>query len=68
MFKEKGTDHPLVGKRIRMIQMSPDPHPIESGEMGTIKFVDDMGYIGVHWDNGRQLSVLPKEDEYKILE
>jgi hypothetical protein len=35
--------------------------------MGTIVFVDDMGYYGVDWDNGRSLSVIPEEDKFEII-
>ena len=65
-FLKRGKSHPLVGKRIRMIQMCPDPNPIEPDTMGTIDFVDDLGQIGVTWDNGRRLSVVPEEDQYEI--
>lgn len=56
----------IVGKRIKMIKMSPDPHPIEPGTMGTIKMVDGIGQIHVNWDNGRSLAVIPGVDEYEI--
>jgi hypothetical protein len=65
-FLKRGQSHPLVGKRIKMILMK-DKYAVEPNEMGTINFVDDMGQIGVLWDNGRKLSVIPEEDEYEIM-
>lgn len=56
-----------VGKRIKMIKMSPDPHPIEPGTMGTIRLVDGIGQIHVNWDNGRTLAMIP-EDEYEVVD
>lgn len=60
----------LVGKRIKLILMDDDPktHPIEPNTLGTIQWVDDMGYYGVNWDNGRTLSVIPDEDKFEILD
>lgn len=59
----------LVGKRIKLIQMDDDPktNPIQPNTMGTIVFVDDMGYYVVDWDNGRTLSVIPEEDKFEIV-
>jgi hypothetical protein len=65
-FLKRGQSHPLVGKRIKMILMN-DKYAVEPNEMGTINFVDDMGQIGVLWDNGRKLSVIPEEDQYEIM-
>lgn len=60
----------LVGKRIKLISMDDDPktNPIPPNSLGTIDFVDDMGYYGVSWDNGRKLSVIPDEDKFEILD
>jgi hypothetical protein len=57
----------LIGKRIKLIEMKEDPHPIESGTMGTIYHI---GYdtLNVKWDNGRQLGVIVDVDEFEIIE
>lgn len=55
------------GTRIRMIHMT-DPHPVDTGTEGTVKFVDDAGHIHVSWDNGSTLAVLPLEDEFEVIE
>jgi hypothetical protein len=57
----------LNGKRIKMINMKEDPHPIEPGTLGTIRNADPM-CISVDWDNGRGLGVIPEVDEFEILE
>lgn len=57
----------LDGKRIKMISMD-DPDPIEPGTMGTVIKIDGAGQIQVKWDNGRNLSVIPEEDQFEILD
>jgi hypothetical protein len=57
----------LDGKRIKMISMD-DPDPIEPGTMGTVIKIDGAGQIQVKWDNGRNLSVIPEEDRFEILD
>ena len=56
-----------VGTRIELIQMGDDPQPVPPGTRGTVAYVDDMGQIGMHWDNGRGLSLIPGEDSFRKL-
>lgn len=67
----------LVGKRIKLINMPDDPHPIEKGTFGTIlgysKHYDNIkktdGYtLRVRWDNGRTLNVLWGIDEFVVID
>lgn len=57
----------LIGKRIRLIEMFDDPQPVESGTMGTIRYVGG-GVINVNWDNGRSIGVIEDKDQYVILD
>ena len=59
------TSQNIEGKRIKMILMD-DIEPIEPGAMGTIVKVDGIGQIIVKWDSGRNLSVIPGEDQFEI--
>lgn len=62
------------GDRIRLLEMSNDPAPIEAGAEGTVAFVTDlsnmgkgdMHQIGVRWDNGRGLSLCELDKWEKI--
>ena len=53
------------GTRIKLEHMD-DPYPVEPGTGGTVRFVDDAGSVGVEWDNGRTLSLMPGEDTFSI--
>ena len=55
------------GTRIVLNSMN-DPYAlVESGTRGTVRYVDDAGQIGVAWDNGRSLSLIPGVDSFRKL-
>ena len=55
------------GTRLELISMD-DPHAsVPSGTRGTVKYVDDVGQIGMSWDNGRTLSIVPSVDSFRTL-
>lgn len=58
------------GTRVQLDRMgSDDPRPIESGTLGTVIAVDDMGTIYCNFDNGRCLGICPEADSFhKIIE
>ena len=57
------------GTRLVCIFMSDPFSPIDSGEKGTVRCVDDMGTIHMQWDNGRTLGLIYGEDSFrKIVE
>ena len=52
-----------AGTRIALHSMD-DPQAPSPGTMGTVVYVDDMGQLGVEWDNGSALSLIPGEDSF----
>ena len=55
------------GTRIVLNNMNDPYSPVESGSRGTLRYVDDCGQLGVAWDNGRSLSLIPGEDSFHKL-
>ena len=55
------------GSRIVLNNMNDPYSPVESGTRGTLRYVDDCGQLGVAWDNGRSLSLVPGVDSYRRL-
>lgn len=51
------------GTRIVLEAMN-DPHAPPPGTKGTVVYVDDMGQIGMKWDNGSSLSLMPGLDSF----
>lgn len=56
-----------IGTRLELISMDDPYAPVPSGTRGTVQYVDDMGQIGMKWDNGRSLSLIPGEDSFRRL-
>ena len=55
------------GTRIQLDHMEDPWAPVPPGMRGTVQFVDDIGQIGMKWDNGRTLSLVPGEDSFRQL-
>jgi hypothetical protein len=56
-----------VGCRVELLRMD-DPQAPPIGTKGTVRYVDDIGSLGVAWDNGSSLQVVYGEDLFKKLE
>ena len=66
MAEESRRKYPK-GTRFELIRMGDDPRPVPPGTRGTVVYVDDMGQVGMRWDNGQSLSLIPGEDSFRIL-
>ena len=55
------------GTRIQLDHMEDPWAPVPPGTRGTAAYVDDIGQIGMKWDNGRTLSLVPGEDSFRKL-
>ena len=59
-------DYP-VGCRVELVRMD-DPQAPPVGTKGTVRYVDDIGSLGIAWDNGSSLQVVYGEDLCRKLE
>ena len=55
------------GTRLVVENMNDPYAPVPPGTKGTVLYVDDIGQIGMKWDNGRSLSIVPGEDSFRRL-
>lgn len=55
------------GIRVELMEMD-DPQAPAVGTKGTVRYVDDAGQIGVAWDTGSSLAVIPGVDRVRIVE
>jgi len=60
-------DHPLEGRRVRLVRCTDEYTRIEPGELGTVTNVDDIGTVHVRWDGGSRLGLVEGEDEWEVL-
>lgn len=51
-----------IGCRVRLDYMDDPWSKLDSGDLGTVRCVDDMGTIHVAWDCGSSLGVVYGED------
>lgn len=60
-----------VGDTIELIKMENDANPIQVGTRGIIKKINSMPdnetQIEVNWENGRNLSLIYPEDQFKVI-
>jgi hypothetical protein len=54
------------GTRIKLNYMN-DSQAVQSGTLGTVAYVDDMGTIHMKWDNGRSLGLVVGEDSFEVI-
>lgn len=47
-----------------MLHSMDDAQAPPPGAMGTVVYVDDMGQIGIQWDTGSSLSLIPGVDSF----
>ena len=53
-----------IGARIVLHNMDDPYAKIPDGTKGTVAYVDDAGHIGVQWDNGSTLNLIPGVDSF----
>lgn len=66
-FAERIKQNYPKGTRIELNHMDDPFAPVPAGTRGTVVYVDDMGQLGMNWDNGSGLSLIPGEDSFRKL-
>jgi hypothetical protein len=56
-----------IGCRVELLRMD-DPQAPPVGTKGTVRYVDDIGSLGVAWDNSSSLQVVYGEDLCRKLD
>ncbi|MCD8187244.1 MAG: DUF4314 domain-containing protein [Ruminococcus sp.] len=55
-----------VGIKVRLIKMDDKQAP-PVGTVGVVEFVDDIGSVHTHWENGSGLAFIPEIDMVQKL-
>lgn len=62
---------PREGDRVRLLEMTDDPCPLDPGDEGTVLWVTELDptsyQVAVHWDSGRTLNLCVPPDRYEVL-
>ena len=58
----------LRGRRVRLISTTDQYTNLRTGDEGTVVLVDDIGTVHVSWDNGSSLGLVPREDNWQLLD
>lgn len=53
------------GTRLELIAIDDPYTTLKAGDLGTVDFVDDTGQIGMVWDSGSRLSLIPNVDSFR---
>ena len=58
-----------IGDRIRLLSMPDDPDPLPIGATGMVVGITEgpMAQVGVDWDNGRSLMLIPGVDQVEVI-
>ena len=62
------SEHPLVGRRVRLIRTTDNYTSLRPGSEGTITGVDDIGTTHVSWDDGSRLGLIEGEDVWQVID
>ena len=53
------------GTKLELIAMDDPYTTLKAGDLGNVDFVDDAGQIGMVWDSGSRLSLIPCVDSFR---
>jgi len=61
-------DSALLGKRVRLVHCTDEHTRIQPGTEGEVRFVDSLGTVHVHWDDGSRLGMVEEAgDRFEVI-
>ena len=58
----------VSGTKIKLLEpMKDEMYSVETGTIGEVDFVDDIGTIHMDWDSGSSLGLIPEVDSFEIV-
>lgn len=63
----KHNPNTLIGQRIRLLFTGDAYTKLLPGELGTIRFIDDLGTFHINWDSGSSLGLIPELDSWEYV-
>lgn len=55
------------GTKIKSISMDDPYHPVPTGTIGIVDYVDDAGTIHMQWENGSSLGLIEGQDQFEVI-
>jgi hypothetical protein len=56
-----------LGDRVEVIRCYDAYTKLRPGTRGTVSLIDQLGTVHVQWDDGRNLGLVPGQDEWRVL-
>jgi Domain of unknown function (DUF4314) len=56
-----------LGDRVEVIRCYDAYTKLRPGTRGTVTLIDQLGTVHVQWDDGRNLGLVPGQDEWRVI-
>jgi Domain of unknown function (DUF4314) len=56
-----------LGDRVEVIRCYDAYTKLRRGTRGTVTLIDQLGTVHVRWDDGRNLGLVPGQDEWRVI-
>ncbi len=56
-----------LGDRVEIIRCYDAYTKLKRGTRGTVTLIDQLGTVHVRWDDGRNLGLVPGQDEWRVI-
>lgn len=55
------------GDRVKLVRLGDHTELLATGDEGVVDLIDDAGTVHVRWDNGANLGLIPRRDQWVTL-